>query len=441
MSRRPFYGQTPAPPIARMDMQSATAPGRSFANAFNQLGIAIGGAIAKHAENKEKKENQQLAENAFISAGMKPDQAKIASRDPQVGNMLQEFMQMDETRRVNDAQLALGRDQLGVAQGGLDLREEQFAFDQDKFNQGVEKQEELDAEIRAGNQFLITPTEEMPTSAEGRYSVLKNLRAGRGVTPPVKMKRVDSPSVSELPESFKQFGRNIENAVKEGKISPRVGISMVEEKQAIAQGQANREQELNDKMSFELFKNDLKNQGKTEEDTTKGIVVNNSIDRAFGQITPYSTGFGAYLKNIPMTQALALNNTLKTIRSNIGFDKLQRMRELSPTGGALGAVSNLELESLQNVFGSLEQSQSDEDLKYNLGLLRFVYNDIIHGEGNHNYLHPDDKNYTETLSRPVSQNPVGDPNREASPEQLKRLQELEQMESKRDLGFESEMGN
>ena len=63
------------------------------------------------------------------------------------------------------------------------------------------------------------------------------------------------------------------------------------------------------------------------------------------------------------------------------------MRDASPTGGALGQVSERELGFLQSVFGSLDQSQSAEELAYNIQLLQYVYNSIIHGEGNHQYPH------------------------------------------------------
>ena len=78
-----------------------------------------------------------------------------------------------------------------------------------------------------------------------------------------------------------------------------------------------------------------------------------------------------YLKSIPETDVRKLLIPLfTTIKANIGFDKLQAMREASPTGGALGQVSNQELSSLQAVFGNLDQSQSEEDLKYNLKMLQ-----------------------------------------------------------------------
>ena len=98
-----------------------------------------------------------------------------------------------------------------------------------------------------------------------------------------------------------------------------------------------------------------------------------------------ATGVFSLLSSIPGTDSKALANRLRTIQANISFDKLQAMREASPTGGALGQVSTFELQNLMAVFGSLEQSQSADDLEYNLLRLQQVYNDIIHGQGNHPY--------------------------------------------------------
>ena len=210
----------------------------------------------------------------------------------------------------------------------------------------VENEQELEDELEAGNRLMISPTERMPTRSEGGRRVQEALMKGEPIPPPAKMIKVDSAAVQELPDRFKGFGRNVEKAVKEGKISPRVGISMIEEKKAIAQEQANREAEFEDKVSLELFKHNLKQGEGKQADLSGSLVVNDTIDRSFGLITPYSTGFGSFLKSIPQTDALALNKSLETIKANIGFDKLQAMREASPTGGALGQVSNQELTSL-----------------------------------------------------------------------------------------------
>lgn len=124
-------------------------------------------------------------------------------------------------------------------------------------------------------------------------------------------------------------------------------------------------------------------------DPLVGKVVNDEIFRAMNWInetdltTVPATGFGSLFKYIPGSDAKALSTMLQTIKSNIGFDKLQAMREASPTGGALGQVSERELADLQAVFGSLDQAQTSEQLMYNLQRLRVEYNNIVHGPGGH----------------------------------------------------------
>lgn len=77
-------------------------------------------------------------------------------------------------------------------------------------------------------------------------------------------------------------------------------------------------------------------------------------------------GIGSGLAAIPGTPQHDLMNLLNTIKSNIGFDKLQAMRQNSPTGGALGNVSDNENKLLQSVQGAIEQTQSPAQLKANL---------------------------------------------------------------------------
>jgi hypothetical protein len=135
-----------------------------------------------------------------------------------------------------------------------------------------------------------------------------------------------------------------------------------------------------------------KGKGKTQGDAGNlygSIVVNDAIDRGLPMIDNFTAGFGGtMLSKIPGTDATNLSKLIDSVKANAGFDKLQAMREASPTGGALGQVSDKEIRFLQSVFGSLDQDQSPEQLKYNLELFRYVYNSMIHGEGNHPYSPP-----------------------------------------------------
>jgi len=70
------------------------------------------------------------------------------------------------------------------------------------------------------------------------------------------------------------------------------------------------------------------------------------------------------------TPAGTLEGFITTIKANVGFDELQAMREASPTGGALGQVSEQEIKFLQALLGDLEQARDPEVLAYNLERLK-----------------------------------------------------------------------
>lgn len=91
-----------------------------------------------------------------------------------------------------------------------------------------------------------------------------------------------------------------------------------------------------------------------------------------------TTGLGGVImQQIAGTDAANVSALAETVRSNIGFDRLQQMREASPTGGALGNVTERELAGLQAVLGNLEQSQSSDQLLFNLERLDEVYRGIL----------------------------------------------------------------
>ena len=78
-----------------------------------------------------------------------------------------------------------------------------------------------------------------------------------------------------------------------------------------------------------------------------------------------------------LNPATDLKNLLDTVKSNIGFDRLDAMRKESPTGGALGQVAVKELDFLQASLGSLKQEQSSRQLLENLKRLGERYESLI----------------------------------------------------------------
>lgn len=85
--------------------------------------------------------------------------------------------------------------------------------------------------------------------------------------------------------------------------------------------------------------------------------------------------------NIPGTPAWQLDQMLQSVKANASFDRLQAMRNASPTGGALGQVSDREMALLQSSLGTLDVRQPKEQLEQNIKRVVNIMNDIIHGPG------------------------------------------------------------
>lgn len=107
-------------------------------------------------------------------------------------------------------------------------------------------------------------------------------------------------------------------------------------------------------------------------------LVTQDIARARALVDGSTTGFlGNVLRNVGGTPAADLAALVDTIGANIGFKELQDMRDNSPTGGALGQVTERELALLQAVVGSLKQSQSEMQFRQNLDRLEQQYRDSM----------------------------------------------------------------
>lgn len=165
---------------------------------------------------------------------------------------------------------------------------------------------------------------------------------------------------------------------------------------------------------------DKKNKSKEVMSRSGGVVVQD-VDRALKLIgeNPWTTTgiIGSQAKKIPGTVAHDVDNLMTTIRANATFDNLQQMRDSSPTGGALGSVSDNENKLLGAAFGALEQSQSQEQLEANLKRVRKIYLDIIHGEGN----------WSDEGEQPQGLTPMTDAAQQAAPqEQVAQQSQLQQ---------------
>ena len=106
----------------------------------------------------------------------------------------------------------------------------------------------------------------------------------------------------------------------------------------------------------------------------KGRLANESAFNPFDNNTGL---FGYAFSHVPGSDAHDTANAIDTIEASIGFDRLQKMRDDSPTGGALGQVSNIELALLRKSLGSLKQSSSRAQFVKNLNSIETQYKKAV----------------------------------------------------------------
>jgi len=134
-----------------------------------------------------------------------------------------------------------------------------------------------------------------------------------------------------------------------------------------------RLEELKAKRDEKQEKKDLAKQQATSHATS----MLGTIGEAKNLVAPNTAGIGVAASFIPTTPAYTLRTKLDTIKANIGFDRLQQMREASPTGGALGQVAVQELNALQSTIANLSQGLKPTELKENLTKIEFHYNNWL----------------------------------------------------------------
>ena len=112
------------------------------------------------------------------------------------------------------------------------------------------------------------------------------------------------------------------------------------------------------------------------EDKTE--LVDDAINQALALADTTTTGIvGSLGKDIPGTNAYKLRSILNTIGTNVGFDALTEMRQNSPSGGALGNVSDTENKLLQGTIAALDQGLDAQSLRANLEAVRRARNGAL----------------------------------------------------------------
>jgi hypothetical protein len=82
---------------------------------------------------------------------------------------------------------------------------------------------------------------------------------------------------------------------------------------------------------------------------------------------------------VPGSDAYNFNQIIASVKGNIAMNRLQAMREASPTGGALGSVTEGELKMLERSAGSIDVTQPPGQLEANLKRLQNQFADVLFG--------------------------------------------------------------
>lgn len=113
----------------------------------------------------------------------------------------------------------------------------------------------------------------------------------------------------------------------------------------------------------------------------KSDVITSNITEALKFVNDKTTGsIGQATRALPFSgssDAARLAGYVDTIKANIGFDQLQKMRTESPTGGALGQVAVKELDYLQAALGNLNPDLPADMLKEQLSKVQTHYNNFM----------------------------------------------------------------
>lgn len=121
-------------------------------------------------------------------------------------------------------------------------------------------------------------------------------------------------------------------------------------------------------------------QKKSSTKATMTETILNEAEKARGLISKYSTGVGAYaLQNLPETDARALAGHVRSLNAQATIETLTAMRQESPTGGALGNVTNSENKMLAFKAGALDPLAGADVFAAQLDDYERTLLQIVHG--------------------------------------------------------------
>ncbi len=270
-----------------------------------------------------------------------------------------------ERRRANEA-LGKYNQALTKQAEDRDMMRQQFASNLPEDKQGLfanmspEMQEKVIPEILKSQFTSKPPKQNIKQLADGTYADFTS-----GTAVPISMEdgsRAKGPTKKDDSNNLIAdivTRKRIENDLKAGMSNEEISrkyFPTQEQKQENIQ-KAKYDVQLKksyapNRTAIKQFKNEVNGLNKRIDAAIK------IIEKGEKDIVNLSTGFtGSALSIVPAdTDARKLSNILDQLRAFKGFSALQNMRNNSPTGGALGQVSERENILLQSLSGTLDQA-------------------------------------------------------------------------------------
>lgn len=399
-------GDTVQAGLMRIDTSAYERAGQANAKANQAFGLALGEVAKGYFVGQEKKARANEIKEELMRQGVPEDAAANISKNP--------FLQKEHARK-QEAENRMNIARLAQRSAG-DALAQKAAFEETRVGErqaSLEKAEEKEEIMSEANQFMRTrPQTETPEFSNllEEFSPdqipgtpefeAKELSEPMGARPPLMASfATDKPNFEmfnvgkapieqQLPESFQgQAGRIIDMADNK-EISPQaadLALNRIQQ-QAIAEQKAGptRSEDLAErKFQRQIVNEDKENQPLPPADPVYQQSALDAIDDAISYVekdsffNPTAGFLSDTAKGIGGTDAVNLDAALSTITSSVGFDRLQAMRDASPTGGALGQVSENELRQLNASLGSISQRQDDKQLLKNLEKIKAQYSSAV----------------------------------------------------------------
>ncbi len=378
-------GDTVQAGLLRADFSPIQKAGQAQAQANQAFGQTLGGLVDKFYQKKKEKAEKEQLKQAYLKLGMSEEVADAAKNDKDLaGQFINKMnadrtydLQMDQFNQLKSVQnLQKKKIKQGIANTKADrlrdqearLKEQTKAEDLDRF---IGTREMVDMPIGVQDQNPLMRGVEQPTAQvpQGDYMGNRFMQTelGRSDLTSMMDAGMDPSDALDMASKFEA-----QVLAKQPKAPTPIQAADLEAKRL-----------SNEKAQIQL--NALKNPPARPAPPEPVYMESalNAIDDSITLVDKDSilnptVGFGSETaKSIGGSDAADLEAALSTITSAVGFKRLQDMREASPTGGALGSVSERELSQLNAALGSISQKQSPEQLKKNLVKIKDHYQKAV----------------------------------------------------------------